>query len=136
MKEKQMTVVLTNRYPVEINPSEWPLIASASEEDRHGAQVGNQPNQEDTWTLKVRRHVDGRCLVYGVYTYDTAYEGGKDVRVAHGVLLTASEDNDIVQSIVAVGNSMFHAVNRTDRPGVVFSTLVDQCIGDLPAEKI
>jgi hypothetical protein len=48
---KRRVITLSDRAPVEIDTALWPQLAKASNE---------------TATIRVRRHADGRALVYGV----------------------------------------------------------------------
>lgn len=91
---KTRTITLTDRAPVRIVEAEWPEIASA---------------REDSWSLRVRQHDDGRILVYGV---------NGDVR--GGELLP--HDAGLVNAITRVAATC----------GVPAA----KCIGDLPAEEI
>ena len=53
----QRTITLTDRPPVVVDEVLWPEVARAD------GLVGRQE-----YTLRVRRHADGRQLVYGVCT--------------------------------------------------------------------
>jgi hypothetical protein len=55
---KVRTITLTTAAPVRIREADWPFIAQASETEGKGG------NAEVTW-MKVRRHADGRAIVYG-----------------------------------------------------------------------
>jgi hypothetical protein len=57
------TITLSDRPPVQIDEDTWPEIASASDDDATGASAAQRKA-----SIRVRRHADGRCLVYGVAT--------------------------------------------------------------------
>lgn len=120
-QRKQRTITLTGRAPVKVYEDEWPLIASAT--IRPGAMDHGTPvpdYQTDTFTLRVRRHGDGRTLVYGVIDAATAWTGTEDRR--GGKLLAAGED--IAAAIEEVGADC----------GIPES-VVRACVADLPAEE-
>ena len=129
-----LTITLTGRPPVKIKKEDWPVIAQASDNDRHGAQIGNEPNKEDTWTLKVRQHEDGRTIVYGTYSYDTHYQGDSLHDIRGGELL--DPNCDVVEAIQRVASDLADRLNAEDLPGNTFARLAHQCIADLPAVEI
>lgn len=121
-QRKQRTITLTGRAPVKIYEDEWPLVASAAIRPGamdHGTPVPNY--QTDAFTLRVRRHADGRTLVYGVTDAATAWTGTEDRR--GGKLLAAGEDIAAAIRVVAEDCNMPEPVIRS-------------CIADLPAEEI
>lgn len=122
-----LTITLTGRAPVKIKKEEWPVLASA-EADEHDGQVECQANRRWTRRLTVRRHADGRAIVYGVYDYTTQFQGEKDAGARGGELILA--DVDIIPVIQRVGAWM---VEYGDE---VFDQLVNECVADLPAETL
>lgn len=52
-------ILMTARAPVRIQTAAWPVIAQAED------QIGHGPSPEFAWQITVRRHADGRVLVYG-----------------------------------------------------------------------
>lgn len=126
---KTRTITLSNRPPVKIKETEWPVIAEAKGDSFHG-DVGRyrqalHQGEVDTYSLRVRQHADGRVIVYGVL--DAAIEawrapaGGKSKR--SGLLL--DKDGDIAAAIYEVADDL----------GLVEELAAD-CIADLPAEEI
>lgn len=113
MGEKTRTITLSNRPPVKVREDEWPLVASSLDYDN---EFEFQANSK--WRLKVRRHADGRAIVYG--TYDTALH---EPNVSAGELLSA--DEDVVAAIRRVGEE----IGASD-------PTIRRCIADLPAEEI
>src|SRR5574342_527023 len=65
---KQRTITLTDRAPVKIDEDTWPLIADGKD---YSGQYDFQAF-DGAW-IKVRRHEDGRTLVYG---YAGDWDGG------------------------------------------------------------
>ncbi len=58
-ENKSRTITLSTAAPVRIRDAEWPFLSQAMTTEREGT------DQEETTWLKVRRHADGRSLVYG-----------------------------------------------------------------------
>jgi hypothetical protein len=129
-----LTITLTGRPPVKIKKDDWPVVASASENDRHGAQIGNEPNREDDWDLKVREHEDGRRIVYGIYDHSTAWQNESGLNIRGGELI--DKDADVVEAIQRVAANMAERVNAESFPGDVFLRLGHECTADLPAVEI
>lgn len=108
------TITLSDRPPVRIDTDEWPVIAESHDFDgEHASQAIYR------WTLKVRRHADGRCLLYGVST--SAWPSEPDRR--GGVLLGEGAD------LIAAADQV---AKRLGLP----AHLYDELIADLPAEVI
>jgi hypothetical protein len=108
------TITLTDRPPVRIDDDAWPCIAKAG---WYEGEIECQANRSG-W-LRVRRHADGRTIVYGAY--DTAWRGEACIRA--GELLTI--DCDVVAAIRRVGIDV-----------AAEESCIRACIGDLPAEEI
>jgi hypothetical protein len=137
-----LTITLTGRPPVKVRKEDWPVLASASDEDTHGCQQGNQPNKTHTWKLTVRRHDDGRAIVYAVYEYDSRYQGARGITVRGGELLPTglgeSAPPSIVDAInrVAVDMAARVAAEGAEAEGRVFHRIAQECIANLPAEEL
>ena len=58
-RAQKRTITLTGRAPVRIAESAWPQIARADRTEEDGAI-------QRRWHLLVRRHADGRILIYGI----------------------------------------------------------------------
>ena len=114
MSDETLHITLTGRAPVTIVKADWPRIARA--EDNDATQPGNQPNR--TWTLTVRRHADGRAIVYGEYS--TAWQGESDIDA--GELLAPGDD------IPAAVHRVAETIGRPD--------LAQYCLADLPPETL
>jgi len=128
---KTRTITLTNRPPVKIRPEEWTGIA-------HGWDVvdsqGGTPlpsYEQARWDLRVRKHEDGRAIVYGVASapapgWDS--HGASDWR--GGELLDAGNSTQaLVGAIQRVGAALVE-------DGGAPKSIVAECIASLPAEEI
>jgi hypothetical protein len=128
------TIALTGRTPVKIKEDDWPLLASASHNDRHGAQIGNEPNRESDWEINVLEHDDGRRIVYAVYNYATHYREEHCAHLTGGELL--DKDANVVAAINRVTANIEERLKRTRKGMDVFPRLAHECIADLPAEEL
>lgn len=114
-----MTVTMSERRPLKIKKSEWPLIARA---DWHDGQYDFQANTKRR--IVVREHADGRRIVYGL---QEAGNGGQHLGTrnpAGGFMIPAGDEDGTIRAIRRVGGII-------DDDG-----LADECIADLPAETI
>ncbi len=127
METKNRTITLTDRAPVSITEEDWPVIAVARGDSWGNSGDYGQHEQElaqaqlDEYTLRVRRHGDGRAIVYGVLTAAPAWTGSEDWR--GGELL--DDDTDIASTIRRVGED-----------GGLPDVIIRECIADLPTETI
>jgi len=129
MENPKLTITLTGKPPVKINKADWPILAEASDNDTHGAQIGNEPNRETDWWLKVRQHADGRTIVYGVYSYDTHFQGERRDDARRGELLEPGAD--VLEGIQRVASDLEEYVKDG-----AFARLAQECIANLPAVEI
>lgn len=125
MTDKKRTITLTNRRPVVVNEDEWPVIAQAKGDSFVGRDYTRRQqalarNEVDTYSLRVRQHADGRCIVYGVFA-GSIWTGHDDCRC--GELL--DKGADVVAVIRAVGEDCGFP-----------ESVIQACIADLPAEEI
>lgn len=114
---KKLTITMTNYPPVTVDEELWPIIASAKDYD---SRIESQANR--TWMMKVRRHADGRAIVYATYT--SAYPEDRDKRAG----LLVDPDGDIPHTI----NRVAELMGWETCPGSVAAN----CIADLPAQAI
>jgi hypothetical protein len=121
--EEKIEIPMSERRPVKLVKSAWPLIARA---DRHDGKVECQANH--LWTIRVREHADGRRVVYG---WLRAGNGGvhQGWRGSEGGFLIAAisgkpDDEETVRAIRRVGG-----IIDDDK-------MADECIADLPAETL
>src|SRR5215469_3468093 len=96
---KTRTITLTGRTPVSIDEDQWPATAESGGGD-HDNQYEFQANRKAEAGLKVRRHADGRAIVYGTYRYRTQFQGEDDVTAAAGTLLDAGDDDSNIVAAI------------------------------------
>jgi len=129
------TITLTGRPPVKVDEDQWPLIASCSDSE-YDNQYEFQANRKSTWHLNVRRHEDGRAIVYAIYKYTTQFQSERDYTAKRGVLLPVGEnDQAICDAIREVAEDIARAEHYGDDANR-WPTLADNCIADMPAEHI
>jgi len=123
LPKNTITVAMSDRAPVRIDPELWPRIAGAS---RHDGQVECQANH--VWYIRVRQHDDGRRLVYGELDSGS---GGVHIGwrgASAGFLVDAIDGRPDTAETV-------RAIRRV--AGVIDDAqLGDECIADLPAERL
>lgn len=122
---KRRTITLTDRSPIQIIESRWPVIASASGDNYQGLDASHPVSCGccDRWFIRVRRHRDGRVIVYGIYAVGEFSGSGYAGPGKAGQLLAAGDD------VVA-------AVRRVVRTlGLPTRTITD-CVARLPVERI
>lgn len=132
---KKRTITLSGRAPVTISEDAWPVIAHGSYRD-HDNQYEFQANRTWKCDIRVRRHEDGRAIVYGVYDYTTAFQGARGFVGKAGALLDASADlgaaiNDVGRTLTLAALEAGH-----DDFAAHISAAVRDCVADLPAEEL
>lgn len=123
--EKRLRITLTNRSPVLILGSEWPVVARAEGDDYTGSDYARRQQaigqgECQRWTLTARQHADGRSLVYARTMSDwhgaaCGEDGGK----------LLDPGSDLAMALRSVG----------ERAGIPEETIAD-AIASLPAEEI
>lgn len=130
--QKYIKITLTRRAPVRLAEAEWPLIAW-DERSWHDGEVECQANR--TWyaRIAVRRHDDGRAVVYGQYRYDSSWSHEVDVSAKAGFV--ASPGADLAELIGSVADDLVqHAAD--ERGERMIREVRDGAIADLPPETI
>ena len=104
-KIHKMRVVLNGRPSVRIDPKEWPMIARARGDTWKGSdheryQQAIDQGEISTYWINVRRHADGRVLVYGwvFKCTGTCPEGMSKWRGGH-LLDSGADDAAIVEAV-------------------------------------
>lgn len=116
MTDTKIKISLSDRPPVTVDKTKWGLVASAKWYD---GQIECQANRR-AW-IKVRRHDDGRSIVYGLADSNWANESS----VAAGYFVAADEgDEGDIAAIKRVAEEIGHP------------DLARDCIQDLPAEDL
>jgi len=120
---ERITIQMSERRPLKIVKADWPCIAKGN------AFAGQHEFQsfDGAW-IRVRRHTDGRMIVYG---YAGDWDGGgrpdRENRTA-GFLLAA--DDDEVRAIRRVAGILA----ETECVGDLAHRAERDCIADLPAD--
>lgn len=128
-KPETITICLTDRPPVRIRKDAWPAIATARY-SWHDGQIECQANRTRRAHITVRRHADGRAVVYGSWIYDTHWQGESGVTIRHGVFVYRG--GDVLAAIRRVGA----ALSGDGADPAVVRDLVRECIQALPAEEL
>lgn len=126
---KLRTITLTGRPPVKIDERDWPVIARASWSE-HDNEFEFQANRKSRRVLVVRRHEDGRTIVYGRDTYDSAFSDDRDHDYRRGALIVAAAD--LCAAIALVAEELGDAAGARRE----WAELAQECIADLPAERL
>jgi len=129
------TITLTGRPPVSITEKNWPVLASASDKEFDN-QYEFQANRISGWFVGVRKHDDGRAIVYATYSHSSQWQGARGYSAKRGVLLPAEcTMDDIVNAINEVCSDM-EGAECAGEDNARWPTLCSECISDLPAEEL
>ena len=132
-KPKTRTITLTGKPPVKIREDQWPVVAQGGYEDCDN-QFDFQSSRITDLDIRVRRHDDGRSVVYGVYDYTTRWQGERSETKRAGYVI--DPDGDIVATIKRVGDDLVQQAVRRDIVRDIVRDAVNECIADLPAQEI
>jgi hypothetical protein len=122
--EEKLTIPMSERRPLKIVKSEWPKVASGS------AFSGQHEFQAfDGARISVRRHADGRSIVYG-YAGDWD-GGGRPTRENRTAGFLVAEGEDEVRAIRRVAGILA----ETECVGEMAERAARDCIAHLPAES-
>jgi hypothetical protein len=123
--KKTCTIILTDRPPVNIHEETWPLIASVAEKDGICRRF-----------VGVRKHADGRAIIYATYSLDSNWPGAREHSAKRGVLLPEGPtDEAICAAIHDVCKDISGAeCNGEDRRR--WPRLAAFCVGNMPAEEL
>lgn len=94
--EEYCTVTMTGRPPVRFRPADWPLVAETTYTWYDG-EAHHKSFRQESARIRVRRHADGRALVYGGYDYHTTWGDERSVHLRDGYLLSA--DDSVTRAI-------------------------------------
>lgn len=129
---KTRTITLTGRPPVKVREDEWPRIAEGRYEWRDGEYRPQATREVDLW-IRVRRHADGRAIVYGGYSYESAWQHEENRRVRVGIM--TQPDDDLASAIERVGGELADRITDAPKAGRL-RDVIDECVADLPAEEL
>lgn len=123
-------IILTDRAPVRIVGADWPVIAEAGDGHPCGEQA---QNGFVDWAVKVRKHSDGRILVY-------AWCEGACQCDLHadecGELLAPGADIPAAIRRVTAGFAATQSSRYGEEDRIDGARLARACIAELPAETI
>lgn len=122
---KRRTITLTDRGPIQIIESRWAVIACANGDNYEGDHDGHPASCGcyDRWSIRVRRHRDGRVIVYGIYAVGEFSGSGYAGPGKAGQLLAAGDD------VVA-------AIRRVVRILGLPTRTITECTARLPVERV
>ena len=129
IETKSILIKLSNKTPVKIQENEWPIIAHGNYKD-YDNQFRFQANRATDLYVKVRQHIDGRAIIYGRFHYSTNFQNERDNSQYAGYVIDAGDD--IIETIQRVGRNL---IERLVDPCLV-RDVINQCIEDLPAERL
>jgi len=125
MIETTKTILMTDTAPVRIVDIEWPVIAHGDHSWFSGIFQDQSKNtlEIDVW---VRKHADGRVLVYGRFERTFKLEEASNVLLHAGRLYTNPTSEVLVKGIRKIGMEICPAEQSAADPAVT------ACIADLP----
>ena len=127
-KEDSGFVVLNGPRKVQISQGEWPVLAEAKtpilyyRHDFHDYDEGLTTYGHER--LVVRRHHDGKCLVYGYLRYEDPWAAQFDLFNARGGELLSN------------GANLPHAIKQVGESLGLSETSIRSCLNGLPAEDL
>ena len=125
-KKITITISMSERRPVTIDTSNWPVVARANAWDN---QYEFQANH--VWEIAVREHADGRRIVY--CEYDSG-PGGTHIGfrpIRGGYMIDSRAVLDSSAHEAATIRAIRRCAGLIDR-----EELGSECIADLPAETL
>jgi hypothetical protein len=121
----RIEIPMSERRPLKIVKVDWPSIA-------YGEEYSGQYDFQafDGVEIRVRRHADGRMVVYG--EAGDWKGGGRPERESRTAGFLLSADDDVVRTIRRVAGILAD----TGFIGDMAHAAARRCIADLPAEEI
>jgi len=135
---KTLTIALSERRPVTISDDEWPLVAEAT---WHSGTIAVQANE--VAYLRVREHLDGRVLVYGVRDsgpggvrlgYRAMY-GGHLLTSESPATMVAAGDGPLISRREVDSAEIIRAIRRV-AGALNLTELGSECVANLPPESL
>ena len=117
---ERITIPMSDRPAVSIDPSEWPEICCSVDRIRISGDV-----RDKEYRLAARQHTDGRCLVYGAI-YRLQEPSGS----------TSVVERRLLYSGFLVPADAFIKTLRQVAATICHSELAQRCIEALPVEEL
>lgn len=131
---KTRIIPMTCRAPVRIVEDEWPIVAQGPAKVFEGP-YDFQANWTFTVMIAVRKHADGRCLVYGTAKYASNYQGSNAIDARAGELV--SVDERVAAGILSVAETLCEIVTEQGQEFTAdINRAARECISRLPAETL
>lgn len=132
-EKKTITITMSERRPLKIDPAAWPIIAEAEWADSpYESQATRQ-----RW-IRVREHADGRRLVTGGRT--SQWQGSRDQHAGYLIDPVRGDDMREVSDgkMTAARPDDDETIRAIRRVGGVIDDdqLAAECIAALPAEEV
>jgi len=128
--DKKTEITMSDRRPIRIVQSDWPIIATANRSDDLNKPRACAPLAAGRETrIMVREHKDGRRVVSGVQQWSNGEPPNSWRDLKGGMLIGAQSDGKPDE------DKTIHAIRYV--AGVVQDyRLADECIADMPAEDL
>jgi len=125
--QEKIKITMSERRPLSIVKADWPVIA------RGKAYSGQHEFQAfDGARITVRRHADGRMLVYGYAgDWDCGGRPSRENREAGFIVAAHEGSEEVVRAIRRVAGILAD----TEWVGQMADEAARDCIADLPAEE-
>ncbi len=128
---KYRTIIMSDAAPVRIIQEDWQVIAHGQHYSFDN-EYEFQANEKLEINIRVRRHADGRTLVYGSYEFSTNWAARDDVCHRAGYLYPdALSPDQLICAIKKTGNEIADGADIS----AVYDTVRD-CISELPPLEI
>lgn len=128
----RLTIKFSDRPPVTITKSAWPVVAKATYED-YDNEYRFQAFRTWDASVIVRQHADGRTIVYATYWFSTAWQNERDVQCYSGQMLSPEQGRD-VDVVCATIRQVCGGMS--DDCKCDWNELAADCINDMPADRI
>lgn len=125
-------IVLSDERPIAIIPSEWPTIAKASLAWSDRPEMPIQASRSASAWIRVRRHADGRTLVYGQGEYDSRWQGESGAHNTAGYLRTGLTEPNLLDLISEVAHEVCEGLPLEDSAG----RIARSCVASMEAREV
>ncbi len=130
---KLRTITLSGRAPVRIDEARWPIIAQAEERVHDGTEYESQAGRVTSVQFYVRRHEDGRAIVYAVFDHMTRWADERSYTHRAGYL--AQPVDGPIDLATMIKYTASDLVERHCMATLVQDAM-NKCIAALPPEEL